>query len=148
MKNTATMSALNLFLVFMFMTAGCKSYRNVEKLKPFMERDQEGNYVAEKEFSKIKKEEKILVELVDGKNFYLRYVSFSEKILRGKVWKDDITMSEIEPYNIIIPLEEIKNVRVWRPNAALTIGIPLGIFGVTFLIALIVVATEGINLVL
>lgn len=141
MKRKPAFSALNLILVIMVLTISCKSYRNVEKLKPFMERDQEGYFVAEKEFSKIKKKEKILVELVDGKKYYMYYDSFPDKILCGFVWKDFRSSIKIDSYNIEIPHNKIKNLRILRPNAGLTI--PLGILGVTFLIALIVFATEG-----
>ena len=85
--------------------------------------------------------------LTDGKEFFLRYVSFSEKILHGKVWKDDKTSMIInEPFDLQIPLEKIKNVRVWKPNTALTIGIPLGILGVTVLIGLLLIESEGIGI--
>jgi hypothetical protein len=143
MKRKIGGCAYIIFIGIMLFTVSCKSYRNVEKLKPFMERDQEGNYVAEKEFSKIKKEEKILVELVDGKSYYMNYGSFADKILQGKVWRDFRNSGKIEPYTIEIPHDKIKNVKILRPNVGLTIGIPLGILGLTFLVTLIVVASEG-----
>lgn len=141
MKNKFEISGLNLILILLFLTVSCKSYRNVEKLDPTIQGNQEGYFVAESEFEKIKNEEKILVELVDGKKYYMYYGSFSDKILRGEVWKDFRSSIKIDSYNIEIPHNKIKNLRILRPNAGLTI--PLGILGVTFLIALIVFATEG-----
>ena len=144
MKRKPAFRAINLILVLMVLTVSCKSYRNVEKLKPFMERDQGGYYVAEKEFGKIKKEEKILVELVDGKRYYLYYGSFSDKILLGEVWRDFTSSVKIDRYQIEIPQEKIKNVKVLRPNPGLTIGIPLGILGVTVFITLIAIINDPI----
>ena len=109
-----------------------------------MERDQAGYYVAEKEFGKIKKEEKILVELVDGKRYYMYYGSFSDKILLGEVWRDFTSSVKIDRYQIEIPQEKIKNVKVLRPNPGLTIGIPLGILGVTLFITLIAIINDPI----
>ena len=147
MNRKKEITGLNLILMLILLIAGCKTYRNVEKLKPITKHNQEGYYVAESEFGKIKKEEKILVELTDGKEYYLKYISYSEKILHGKVRKDDKTSMIInEPFDLQIPLEKIKNVRVWKPNTALTIGIPLGILGVTVLIGLLLIESEGIGI--
>lgn len=146
MKNKFEISGLNLILILLFLTVSCKSYRNVQKLDPKIQESQEGYFVAESEFEKIKNEEKILVELIDGKEYYMKYNSYSEKTLHGKVWKDDKTSMIInEPFDLEIPLEKIKNIRVLRPNPALTIGIPLGILGVTFLIGIILLNSEGVN---
>jgi hypothetical protein len=66
------------------LTIGCKSYRNVEKLHPKMKKNLEGYFVAESEFEKIKKGEKILVKLTSGEKHYMYFISFEEKTLHGQ----------------------------------------------------------------
>ncbi|MCL6257487.1 hypothetical protein M3O96_00185 [Aquiflexum sp. TKW24L] len=116
MKNKFVISRLNLILIFFILTVSCKSYRNVEKLDPKTCKNQEGFFVAESEFDKIKEGEKILVKLTTGEKYYMLYGSFEEKILSGKVWVDYKVAGNTEPYNLDIPLEKILKVQVLRKD--------------------------------
>lgn len=138
MKRKFEAKGLNLILIFFLLTVSCKSYRNVEKLQPKMKKNLEGYFIAESEFEKIKKGEKILVKLTSGEKYYMLYGSFEEKILHGEVWVDYSAQGNINPYSLEIPLEKIYKVEVLRFNPGLTIGIPVGIlvgFYLTIIIA-------------
>jgi hypothetical protein len=118
-----------LILIFFILTVSCKSYRNVERLHPKMERNLEGYFIAESEFEKIKKGEKILVKLTSGEKHYMYFASFEEKILRGQVWVVYGPRVKINPSNLEIPLEKIYKIKVLRFDPVLTIGIPVGLLG-------------------
>ncbi|MCH6235242.1 hypothetical protein [Cognataquiflexum rubidum] len=137
MKRKFEANGLNLILIFLLLTVSCKSYRNVEKLQPKMKKNLEGYFVAESEFEKIKKGEKILVKLTSGEKHYMYYASFEEKILRGQVWVVYGPRVKINPSNLEIPLEKIYKIKVLRFDPGLTIGIPVGIL-VGFYIAMII----------
>lgn len=139
MKNKFEISGLNLILILLFLTVSCKSYRNVEKLQPKINGSQEEYFVAESEFEKIKTGEKILVELVSGKKYYMKYGSISENVLNGKVWKVDATSWKYHPFDMAIPFEEIKKVYVRRTDYLLTSVVSVGssfiIIIITYVIA-------------
>ncbi|MCH6235243.1 hypothetical protein [Cognataquiflexum rubidum] len=116
MKRKPTENSLNLIFVLIILTLSCKSYRNVEKLEPKSKVNQEGYFVAESEFNKIKKGEKILVKLISGEKYYMYYGSFEEKILRGEVWAGHSALGNTEPYDLDIPFEKILKVQVLRKD--------------------------------
>jgi len=142
MKTRYEIRVLNLIIVLFCLSVGCKSYRDIEDIKPKSERPTEGYFVKESGLDKINKGEKILVELVSGEKFYMNYLSFSNNVLYGTVWKYQKASVKVEPFDHGIPFGEIKFVKVWRNDFWLTSTIPLSAFILFSIISLIVLANS------
>jgi hypothetical protein len=142
MKTRYDIRGLNLIIVLFCLLLGCKSYRDIEDIKPKSKRPNEGYFVKESGLDKINKGEKILVELVSGEKFYMNYLSFSNNVLYGTVWKYQNASVKVEPFDHGIPLAEIKLVKVWRNDFWLTLSIPLSAFVLFSIISLIVLANS------
>ncbi|WP_026950099.1 hypothetical protein [Algoriphagus mannitolivorans] len=109
----------------------CKTYRNVENLKPAVSKEiQEGPFVKES-LSKLNEGDKVIVYLITGEKYYLNYKQINGKDLVGIIGK--LNKEKIEPnQRLEIPIDHIEKVYVYRFSAAATTPVvlisALGIF--------------------
>jgi hypothetical protein len=113
-----------LCLLLMF---SCKTYRNVENIRPSSEGSSRDEGVSLKEMEKLNPGDQLAVRMIDGKSHRFVYVQTLDGVVYGTYGRDK-NLRTIE-----IPLAEIKDVKVKRINWYLTSTIPIQVLAAFFL---------------
>jgi hypothetical protein len=115
----------------------CKTYRNVDNIRPYNDRSLRRDGISLADMEKLNPGDLLSVRMMDGKSHRFAYVQTLDSIVYGTFGRDK------NPKTIEIPLEQIKDVRVKRINWYLTSTIPLQVLAGVLLGIMIAVGSTG-----
>lgn len=140
MKNTLKPFWLFLFLILVF--SSCKTYRNVENLKPKTSKDKTEVRIDRTSIDKLIPGDEIIVNTVEGFTYNMIFRIRDGIYLVGNVQK--VNSEKLpKPEALRIPIEEIETLKVKRVSpAATTVAGVLGAAALFFVGLMIVLATS------
>ena len=132
-----TMKKVILPFLLLSLFFSCKTYRNVENIRPYTDRTERLDGIAPEEMDKLNPGDQLAIRMLDGKSHRFTYVQTLDGIVYGTYGRDK------NPKSIEIPLAEVQDVRVKRINWYLTSTIPLQVLGAVLLGIMIAVGSTG-----
>lgn len=106
----------------------CKSFRNVEKIKPSLKAEYEEGKFNPKELGKLRMGDLISVQ-TNKAMYVMRFKNIESGEVKGLLETNPLTqkrLSKTERYEIGIPISEIEIVKVSKFNAPATVGLSAG----------------------
>jgi hypothetical protein len=135
--NSPIMKKVLLPILIGLLLFSCKTYRNVENIRPYNDRSHRQDGISLEDMDKLNAGDLLAVRMMDGKSHRFAYVQTLDGRVYGTYGRDK------NPKNIEIPLEEIKDIRVKRINWYLTSTIPLQVLAGVLLGIMIAVGSTG-----
>lgn len=126
----------SLFFLGVLFLIGCKTYQNLEDIKPRYSGEANYGELAISDFSKLNPGDELIIQTKKGDQYFMDFRQMKDgPILVGEAWS--FNLKEIDsPVIVEIPISEIANVEVKRINTPLTIFLPVLVGGALFLVIL------------
>jgi len=125
-----------LFYFLAFFQFGCQTYRKIENLKPKSSESYQVETISPKEFDKLIFGDRIIVSAGE-REYYMQYGFITDDQLKGSLWRDPISRKALgrkKQYEMIIPINEITELKVYKVNWWLSAGTLVGLLGINYLL--------------
>jgi hypothetical protein len=136
MKNLIKSLVVGLLLLILF--PSCKTYRNVENLKPSIPLAQRTEVFDITSLEKLIEGDRIIIQSKNNKLYHAYFKLVQGEMLMGTLWKED-SKKLYSPQAFQLQLSKIEHLKVLRVSAAATIPVVI-ISAMGILVGIVVIA--------
>lgn len=115
-----------MFILLVFCFFNCKTYQNVDWIKPKLPKEERSVSFEPKQISRIKEGDSLMVIASNSKKYYLIYSESVNDSIQGLFWKFENQTFEF-PRSRRIAFSEIEELRVRKFNLGTTLGVGIGV---------------------